>query len=35
MKSAHITETERCYDAKSALYYFFMKTNILQDFHTS
>ena len=30
---SHISKSERCYIAKSALYHFYVKTNILQDLH--
>ena len=30
----HISKSERCYIAQSLWYYFYMKTNVLQDFHS-
>ena len=29
----HISKSERCYDAQSLWYYFYIKANVLQDFH--
>ena len=29
----HISKSEKCYNAQSALYNFYMKMNLLQDFH--
>ena len=30
---AHISKSERCYSAQSVWYYFYMKTNVQQDFY--